>query len=84
MIQYMYASTNFKTISSKNEGSYMDFNNLIDRSMKEMLSFMQTEEFSEKVNNDATVAFIFEYSKILLSNYHKELTSTLQSKGIEI
>ena len=80
----MYASTNFKTISSKNEGSYMDFNNLIDRSMKEMLSFMQTEEFSEKVNNDATVAFIFEYSKILLSNYHKELTSTLQSKGIEI
>lgn len=62
----------------------MDFNNLIDRSMKEMLSFMQTEEFSEKVNNDATVAFIFEYSKILLSNYHKELTSTLQSKGIEI
>lgn len=62
----------------------MDFNNLIDRSMKEMLSFMQTEEFSEKVNNDATVAFICEYSKILLSNYHKELTSALQSKGIDI
>ena len=31
----------------------MDFNNLIDRSMKEMLSFMQTEEFSEKVNTSA-------------------------------
>lgn len=52
--------------------------------MKEMLSFVQTKEFSEKVNNDATVAFICEYSKILLSNYHKELTSTLQSKGIDI
>lgn len=62
----------------------MDFDKLIDKTLDEMDKFMKTKEFTSKVNKDATTAFIVEYSRILLSNYHGELSARLKSHGVEI
>lgn len=62
----------------------MDFKELTNKSIDEMYEFMQTEEFTSKVDKDASVAMLIEYSKILLTNYHNELSSLLKSKGIDL
>lgn len=62
----------------------MDLEKVIHQSIHEMQEVIETEEFSSKVDKDATVAFMVEYSKILLSNYHAELSSMLESHGIKI
>ncbi len=62
----------------------MDFKKLTSKSIDEMCELMKTEEFERTYDKDATVAFITEYSKILLTNYHNELSSLLKSKGIEL
>lgn len=62
----------------------MDIDKLTNKTMDEMIEFLKTEEFASKVNEDATVAFVIEYSRILLSNYHDELSSKLKAHGIEI
>lgn len=62
----------------------MDFKELTNKSIDEMYEFMQTEEFTSKVDKDTSVAMLIEYSKILLTNYHNELSSLLKSKGIDL
>lgn len=62
----------------------MDIDKLTNKTMDEMIELMKTEEFKSKVNKDATAAYVSEYSRILLANYHNELSSKLKAHGIEI
>lgn len=62
----------------------MDIDKLTNKTIDEMLKFMKTEEFKSKVDKDDTAAFVIEYSRILLSNYHNELSSKLKAHDIEI
>lgn len=62
----------------------MDLEKITEKSIDEVYEVIQTEEFNSKVNGDAIVPLIIEYSKILLTNYHQELSAILKSKGIDI